>query len=396
MPGPSATKAMWISYAKKLGKYTEALEKKVSDGAKDGDEDSGSESDDDGVALTEAEKKAVKLTEPLEKFSGKREEYRAWKRAIRRWYRLRKPLASGKTLGALLIGSLSGEAYAYVTSVVKAKHETFEKVTEVLDVEYGEDELERAIRATQAMDSFKRSSGETIDDYLKRYVQLRARAMEEGWTPSKKTEGSSLLGRAELGEGANLALLQQLEAKGLGPTYAAVRAELKTLSTAQKIPKAMGTTAPTKRAGDAALVGEVKRLKSDVQQLKNAPTLVAAQGTEKCRYFAREGKCQYGDNCRFEHVAGGGGAGGGSGGGDGGKGKDKDGKGGKGKFGKGKGKGGKGGKGKDGKGKGGASARPGDWLCPKCADLQFAGNDACRLCSTPKPPIPGPPGKPKP
>merc|ERR1719305_1991298 len=28
---------------------------------------------------------------------------------------------------------------------------------------------------------------------------------------------------------------------------------------------------------------------------------------------------------------------------------------------------------------------PGDWLCPKCGDLVFARNIACRRCLTPKP-----------
>lgn len=29
--------------------------------------------------------------------------------------------------------------------------------------------------------------------------------------------------------------------------------------------------------------------------------------------------------------------------------------------------------------------RLGDWFCPKCGDLQFARNSSCRKCSTPKP-----------
>merc|ERR1739848_366141 len=28
---------------------------------------------------------------------------------------------------------------------------------------------------------------------------------------------------------------------------------------------------------------------------------------------------------------------------------------------------------------------PGDWDCPKCGDLVFARNSACRICGTPKP-----------
>lgn len=28
---------------------------------------------------------------------------------------------------------------------------------------------------------------------------------------------------------------------------------------------------------------------------------------------------------------------------------------------------------------------PGDWYCPRCKDLQFARNAACRMCATPKP-----------
>merc|ERR1719313_2300857 len=28
---------------------------------------------------------------------------------------------------------------------------------------------------------------------------------------------------------------------------------------------------------------------------------------------------------------------------------------------------------------------PGDWICPKCSDLVFARNVACRRCATPRP-----------
>merc|ERR1711957_937320 len=28
---------------------------------------------------------------------------------------------------------------------------------------------------------------------------------------------------------------------------------------------------------------------------------------------------------------------------------------------------------------------PGDWICPGCGDHQFARNEACKQCSTPKP-----------
>merc|ERR1740121_1694754 len=29
--------------------------------------------------------------------------------------------------------------------------------------------------------------------------------------------------------------------------------------------------------------------------------------------------------------------------------------------------------------------RPGDWLCPACGDLVFASKSACKMCGTPKP-----------
>jgi len=32
---------------------------------------------------------------------------------------------------------------------------------------------------------------------------------------------------------------------------------------------------------------------------------------------------------------------------------------------------------------------PGDWICPGCGDHQFARNDTCRRCATPKPPDAG-------
>merc|ERR1719502_2088397 len=31
------------------------------------------------------------------------------------------------------------------------------------------------------------------------------------------------------------------------------------------------------------------------------------------------------------------------------------------------------------------TAKPGDWICPGCLDLQFARNAACRKCNTPNP-----------
>merc|ERR1719343_1415123 len=32
-----------------------------------------------------------------------------------------------------------------------------------------------------------------------------------------------------------------------------------------------------------------------------------------------------------------------------------------------------------------AKLKPGDWVCPNCSDHQFAKNEACRKCGTPKP-----------
>lgn len=36
-------------------------------------------------------------------------------------------------------------------------------------------------------------------------------------------------------------------------------------------------------------------------------------------------------------------------------------------------------------GKGGAQTMAGDWLCPGCGDHQFARNETCKQCQTPKP-----------
>jgi len=38
-----------------------------------------------------------------------------------------------------------------------------------------------------------------------------------------------------------------------------------------------------------------------------------------------------------------------------------------------------------GKGKVGKGGKPGDWHCPSCGDLQFARNQECRKCNTPRP-----------
>ena len=402
VPDPKATKAQWVTYGKKMEKYAIGLKADAAAAAGGDDEDSGTESED-GEPMTDAEKKAIKLTEPDgAKFEGTRAEYRGWRRRIRRWYRLRRGLASARTLGSLLMGNLSGEAYEFITSVIKAKDESYDKVMAALAEEFGEDQLERSIRVTKEIDSFERKSGEGLDEFLKRYTQIRARAMEHGWTPSKKTEGGSLLARAKLGESANLSLLQQLERKKCGTTYAAVKQELKTLSTVQKIPGASEGEGSRKRGADASalVTAEVKRLRKEVQVLAAAqtgPGKGPSATKEVCNHFQREGTCRYGDNCRFEHVKGGGGGGGGGGG--------KEGTGGGGGGGGGKPKGGKpkGGKPKGvgkgvGKGSGsGKGPRLGDWLCPKCADLQFAANTSCRKCSTAKPSgLPGPPPKKEP
>jgi len=45
----------------------------------------------------------------------------------------------------------------------------------------------------------------------------------------------------------------------------------------------------------------------------------------------------------------------------------------------------KGMKGMMGGGGKGQQMKPGDWWCPGCGDLQFAKNDVCRQCSTPRP-----------
>ena len=175
------------------------------------------------------------------------------------------------------MSNLTGDAYDHVTSIVRPKEETYTKVMTTLKEEFGEDKLERSIKVTAAIDSFKRSSGEALDDFLKRYVQLRSKAMMEGWRPSKRTEGATLLSRADLGEAANLALLNQLESKKLRPTYEAVRSELKVMSTAQKIPGSSTSSGGAKKRGadESALVGEVKRMRREIAELQAQPMLAS-------------------------------------------------------------------------------------------------------------------------
>merc|ERR1712217_15012 len=56
-------------------------------------------------------------------------------------------------------------------------------------------------------------------------------------------------------------------------------------------------------------------------------------------------------------------------------------------------------KGGKGSGKGGSGnqkrngIKEGDWACPSCGDHQFARNEKCRKCETPKPDVITPPEK---
>jgi len=339
-------------------------------------------SDDDDV-----EDRAPKMEAPKATFQGDAAEWRGWRRTVDLWYNVRKKHASSKMLGALLMESVQGTARDLVYSHLAEGKESFKRVLKCLSEEYELDEVLRTTDALNALRECRRAGGVALGQHLKTYHSLRLEAIKHGFTESN-VDGVDLLASCDLAPQTHTNVLIQLGAAAgsaggkkvsgtpSGLTYTEVRSLLRTIAKAEelkareresKAEREGGATASRKRSasvfvaeqgpGKGSWQGAAKRLKGEKGKgskgkSKGAGKKGAAKGV--CQFFV-EGRCTYGDSCRFSHPAVG--------------------------VAKAALFGAKAGK------KGDASRfLPGDWQCPKCGAHNFAKQEQCfkKECGAPR------------
>jgi len=321
------------------------------------DDDSSQSGDDVG-------KVAPKMEAPRTKFDGNVSDWKGWHRTVMLWYNTRQKWASDRTLGALLVESLEGEAQKLVYSYVKEGGEKFRKIMDVLKGEYELDAQLRMVDAVQALRQFRRTGGSTLHKHLQDYHALLLDAIKEGLTPSA-TDGVDLLSSCDLPPQTHTNVLIQLGASGKDDgamTYTQVRTVLRTIAKAEELKsrerQQRSEAEPRKdrkRSASDVLVGDSSQPAKKKREFKGqakgkgkGPRAASGKGRsdQLCPFFA-QGRCRFGDQCFQSHAqpalfgA----------------------KGAKGQF------------------------LAGDWECPTCKTHNFAKNESCfnKECGTKRP-----------
>ena len=78
------------------------------------------------------EKVAPKMEAPTTRFDGTTGDWKAWRRVVNLWHDARQKWASDRTLGALLMESIEGEAKDVVFSHVREGKEKYTKIMKVI------------------------------------------------------------------------------------------------------------------------------------------------------------------------------------------------------------------------------------------------------------------------
>ena len=309
----------------------------------------------------------VKMEAPKQKWTGEEDyqHYKVWRRVVMLWHSLRVEYASDRTLGALLMEAIDGDARTMVLSALDAGNEKFSKVMKVLDLEHGADETCLITEAVSDLRNCVRTGSCTLLEHLKRYKQVRVEALRVGWTPSPATDGVDLLNSCDLSPTNHTNLMVQLQLRGgdkSKPAYSTVLSILKILAKSETMQKQEKKAKKEK----SAFVGGAQRpinKKKFVKQPGKGSWKGKGKGKGKgwqgkgakvdapCKFFAG-GTCIRGEQCRFKHepVALVGGQG---------------------------------------------NWLAGDWECPKCKSHNFARNEGCFKtgCDGKKPASQTPTGK---
>jgi len=112
-----------------------------------------SSSDEDGARAV-----VPKMDAPKQSFDGDAGEWKGWLRTIKLWHNARKKYASGKTLGALLMESVQGDARTTVYSHVAEGKEKYSAIMACLVDEYDLDPVLRVTDAIAALRECKRGA----------------------------------------------------------------------------------------------------------------------------------------------------------------------------------------------------------------------------------------------
>ena len=145
----------------------------------------------------------VKLMPPKSTFDGTGP-YEEFYRSISIWRSLYVADETSITdnqnrlLGIALMESIRGAAQLTIHARTLAGHETYTSVMSTLRAAYGKNAMPHALAAYRTFESFKRSGGVKLRDFLNEFMSLRAKALAAGNDEGVRTAGLVLLEKAQI------------------------------------------------------------------------------------------------------------------------------------------------------------------------------------------------------
>ena len=264
-------------------------------------------------------------------FSGDRTKYMAWKRVTAQWRSTHDDI-SDKSAGQQLLQALSGSAQDMVVGRLDDDSlGSYDSIMGILEESYGKEQLLLAVSSEDKLAAEKRK-GRELGEFLTQYESVRAQAVRQGHKPSAQTEGNALLRAAELTPEARADVLKTLVLQGQPIEYGTVKKVLRAIADSHEL-------------AEPEASGEGEGLTRKEKKVLAAYRKGGKDGKGKGKGDHSKGKGKYdrpgAPTQRPQNHAG--------------------------SYGK------------------GPEWKTGDWSCPSCSDHQFARNEVCRRCKTPKP-----------
>jgi len=246
-------------------------------------------------SISEDEPTTQRVVAPKRIFKGDDAmDFISWKRHIRLW-RSRYPNVDGGILGSYLMDAVAGKAEKCVNARVKPDQETYITIMDALEKRYGEKKIPAISKYIQKLNSMARGKG-NLADFLDDYEEARQEAILHGWTPSPETDGIQLMQACGLSTTQQVGILSRLQAEGGSPSYTSMMNELELLASTLKMADDMNTN--TNKVEGTALFAPSKGGKG---ASKGGGKSAGKGGKGLCKFYAKTGRCSYGDKCKFSH-----------------------------------------------------------------------------------------------
>ena len=140
-----------------------------------------------------------------------REDYRVWRASFMRWWHLFRPHYDENYLMVSVERCLPGDYKRQLYSELPGGDWRFEKVLAVLDRDQAGLEVVNERKLKREYSELKRASGESLGDFLKKWRQLRARALAAAVVSPAASDWQDLLDAACVSETEEVTMMTTME-----------------------------------------------------------------------------------------------------------------------------------------------------------------------------------------